>query len=169
MPLAGTLRDNLVMGLGDIGDAEIMQVAETTRLSAMIATRPEGLALPIQEGGRGLSGGQRSLVGINRLLLAEPKIWLLDEPTAALDQATEAAALDAIDSRLGEDSILVAVTQKIPLLPRFGRIIVMAGGRIIRDGPSGDVLREMMPKAPPGEGEAQTRTVNTRIASRKAS
>lgn len=169
MPLAGTLRDNLVMGLGDIGDAEIMQVAETTRLSAMIATRPEGLALPIQEGGRGLSGGQRSLVGINRLLLAEPKIWLLDEPTAALDQATEAAALDAIDSRLGEDSILVAVTHKIPLLPRFGRIIVMAGGRIIRDGPSGDVLREMMPKAPPGEGEAQTRTVNTRIASRKAS
>ncbi|MCP5397076.1 MAG: ATP-binding cassette domain-containing protein [Sphingomonadaceae bacterium] len=156
----GTLRDNLAMGVGDVSDAEIMAVAEKTRLSGLIASRQEGLALPIQEGGRGLSGGQRSLVGINRLLLSDPKVWLLDEPTASLDQNTELAALDAIDAELDKDAILVMVTHKLPLLTRFTRIIAMAGGKIIRDGPTAEVLRDIMPKAPAGQGGPQRRPVS---------
>ncbi|MXO90852.1 ATP-binding cassette domain-containing protein [Altererythrobacter aquaemixtae] len=148
----GTLRDNLVMGLGDVTDPEIMEVARTTKLDNLIAAREDGLALQIQEGGIGLSGGQRSLVGINRLLLSSPKVWLLDEPTASLDQLTETAALDAIDSVLEDDSILIMVTHKIQLLTRFSRIVVMANGKIIRDGPTQDVLRDMMPKSISGKG-----------------
>ena len=164
----GTLRDNLVMGIGDITDPEIMEVARTTKLDGMIAARQEGLALPIQEGGRGLSGGQRSLVGINRLLLSNSRVWLLDEPTASLDQSTEGAALDAIESALDDSAILVMVTHKIPLLTRFTRIIVMAGGKIIRDGPAKDILREMMPKAPSGltDGEG---IVTSKMRAKKAS
>jgi ATP-binding cassette subfamily C protein LapB len=143
----GTLRDNLTMGLGDLGDADIMAVAKETRLDAMIASRSEGLSLPIQEGGRGLSGGQRSLVGINRLIHAAPHVWLLDEPTAALDQATEAAALDAIFQRLKPDDIFVMVTHKPQLLPRFGRIFVLAGGKVGRDGPAQEVLLELLPRS----------------------
>jgi ATP-binding cassette subfamily C protein LapB len=140
----GTLRDNLVMGLGDISDQEIMDVAKTTRLDQMIAGRPEGLALQIQEGGRGLSGGQRSLVGLNRLLHGRPCVWLLDEPSAALDQGTEAAVLDAIDWAMDKDGILVMVTHKPQLLSRFSRIIVMSGGRITKDGPADEVLRKII-------------------------
>lgn len=168
----GTLRDNLAMGIGDVTDPEIMEVAKMTKLDGMIAARQDGLALQIQEGGRGLSGGQRSLVGINRLLLSDPKVWLLDEPTASLDQNTEMAVLDAIDKALDHDSILVMVTHKIPLLTRFTRIIVMAGGKIIRDGPTKDVLRDMMPKNLPAavgaKREPLTGTVTSTISGKKA-
>ena len=149
----GTLRDNLAMGLGDVGDAAIMQAAKATRLETMIGSHPEGLAMRIQEGGRGLSGGQRSLVGINRLLHAAPSVWLLDEPTASLDQTTELAALETIESRLGAEDIMVMVTHKPQLLARFGRIIVMAGGKIVRDGPAREIMRELMPRA--SQGAAQ--------------
>jgi len=151
----GTLRDNLTMGLGDVGDAAIMQEAKATRLDAMIASHPEGLAMRIQEGGRGLSGGQRSLVGINRLLHAAPSIWLLDEPTAALDQTTELAALVAIERRLGAEDIMVMVTHKPQLLGRFSRIIVMAGGKVVRDGPAREIMRELMPRTRPAQNAPQ--------------
>jgi len=143
----GTLRDNIVMGLGDVPDAQIMELAAATRLDGMIAAQPDGLMRQIQEGGRGLSGGQRSLVGITRLLLADPKVWLLDEPTASLDQNTESAALEQIEKRLADGATLVMVTHKPQLLTRFSRIIVMAGGKIVRDGQAADIIREMAPRA----------------------
>ncbi|WP_347303363.1 ATP-binding cassette domain-containing protein [Croceibacterium sp. TMG7-5b_MA50] len=158
----GTLRDNLTMGLGEVGDAAIMDKAKATRLEVMIASHPQGLAMQIQEGGRGLSGGQRSLVGINRLLHAAPSVWLLDEPSAALDQLTETAALDAIDRQMASDDILVMVTHKLQLLSRFNRIIVMREGRIVRDGKAQDIIAELAgPRRPgaPGQGQGRPRPV----------
>lgn len=145
----GTLRDNIVMGLGDVSDEEIMELAKTTKLDGLVAAQQDGLSRQIQEGGRGLSGGQRSLVGINRMLHARPAIWLLDEPTAALDQATEVVVLEAIEGALQPDDILFIVTHKMQLLRRFNRIIVMAGGKVVRDGPAQDIIREMRPKRAP--------------------
>ena len=150
----GTLRDNLAMGLGDLDDAEIMAVAQETRLDGLVAARPEGLAMPIEEGGRGLSGGQISLVGINRLIHAAPLVWLLDEPTAALDQGTEAAALDAMFRRIGPQDIFVMVTHKPQLLPRFDRILVLSGGKVVRDGPALEVLQELLPRPRSTSGDA---------------
>ena len=146
------MRDNLAMGIGDVTDEEIMEVARRTRLDAMIAGQQDGLSLQIQEGGRGLSGGQRAMVGINRLLLSEPKIWLLDEPTAALDEATETAALGAIFAQLEADSILVMVTHKMKLLERFDRIIVMANGQITKDGSTESFKQELQARAAQARG-----------------
>src|SRR5690606_15545849 len=70
----GSLRDNLLLGLADPGDDRIMEVAQKTGLAAMITNHPRGLDLPIAEGGRGLSGGQRVLTGLTRILLGEPKL-----------------------------------------------------------------------------------------------
>ncbi|WP_439533732.1 ATP-binding cassette domain-containing protein [Polymorphobacter sp.] len=136
----GSLRDNLSIGLGHVTDDDILAVATRTGLNALIAGHPQGLDLQIKEGGTGLSGGQRSLVGLNRLLLGRPGILLLDEPTANLDQASERAMFGALDETVGAQGTLVMVTHRLQLLPRFQRVIVMTGGRIVSDGPAADML-----------------------------
>ncbi len=111
----GTLRENLLLGLPDPGDDRIMEVAQQTGLSKLITRIERGLDLQINEGGRGLSGGQRVLTGLTRLLLAKPKLLLLDEPTANLDVDTEALVLRAIQEKLEPDTTLILVTHKLQL------------------------------------------------------
>ena len=136
----GSLRENLLMGLSDPGDAAVMEAARTTGLHLVIAAHPLGLDLPIAEGGTGLSGGQRTLVGLTRLLLAEPSLWLLDEPTSNLDGGTEGAVIAALRARLTTGSTLVLVTHKMSLLSLVNRVIVLANGRVTHDGPTDAVL-----------------------------
>ena len=67
---------------------------------AAVQKHPQGVQLPISEGGAGLSGGQRQLVGITRMVLQNPRIWLLDEPTASLDTEAEAKLIEGIRKAL---------------------------------------------------------------------
>jgi len=83
--LQGTLRDNLTLGITPPNDSALLDAAKLTGLDRVINKHPLGLGLPIQEDGRGLSGGQRQLLGLTRLLLRQPAVLLLDEPTAAMD------------------------------------------------------------------------------------
>ncbi|HWW65365.1 MAG TPA: ATP-binding cassette domain-containing protein [Sphingomonadaceae bacterium] len=139
----GTLRDNLLLGLSDPGDNVVLEAARKTGLAQLISSHPLGLDLPIDEGGRGLSGGQRTLTGLTRLALVEPRLWLLDEPTAHLDQGTEAVVLDAIAARMGPASSFVLVTHKLSLLSLVDRVIVLVNGRIGLDGPTSEVLARL--------------------------
>ena len=148
----GTLRENLLMGLSDPGDAAVMSAASATGLAAVIAAHPLGLDLPIAEGGTGLSGGQRTLTGLTRLLLANPSLWLLDEPTSNLDSSTESAAMGAIRQRVAGGATMVLVTHKLALLQLVDRVIVLQNGRITHDGPTGDVLSALQ-----ATGTAQVR------------
>ena len=141
----GSLREQLTFGISDPGDDAILAAAEATGLHKLIAAHPKGLELPISEGGRGVSGGQRALVGLTRLMLAKPKILLLDEPTAALDQETEEQALRAIVGNLDANDALVMVTHKISLLNMVQRLIVVVNGKIIFDGPTAAVLQKLSP------------------------
>ena len=141
----GSLREQLTFGISDPGDDAILAAAEATGLNKLISAHPKGLELPISEGGRGVSGGQRALVGLTRLMLAKPKILLLDEPTAALDQETEEQALRAIVGNLETNDALVMVTHKISLLNMVQRLIVVVNGKIIFDGPTAAVLQKLSP------------------------
>lgn len=154
---AGTLRENLVLGLPDPGDDAVMRAAERTGLlEAVIATDQRGLERPIAEGGIGLSGGQRQLVHITRALLRQPTIWLLDEPTASMDHALEVRVVQALQEELQarQRSTLVLVTHKPQMLALVDRIIVFAKQRIVLDGPRDEVLRKLTEKPAPARSEA---------------
>jgi ATP-binding cassette subfamily C protein LapB len=144
----GTLRENLLMGLGNVSDDDLVRCAQQTGLASMIAAHPKGLDLMLSEGGRGLSGGQRGLVGMTRLLLGKPAFMLLDEPTARLDQSTEQMVMNSVLQQLAPDHGLVIVTHRLQLLSAVQRVIVMAQGRVILDGPTADVVAKLTAKRP---------------------
>lgn len=141
----GSLREQLTFGISDPGDDAILAAAQATGLDKLIGAHPKGLELPISEGGKGVSGGQRALVGLTRLLLVKPKILLLDEPTAALDQESEERALRAITGNLETNDALVMVTHKLSLLNMVQRVIVVVNGKIMLDGPTAAVLQKLRP------------------------
>lgn len=141
---AGTLRENLILGLIDPGDDVIMDAARTTGLlSAVIAVHPQGMQQMIHEGGTGLSSGQRQLVNLTRVFLRKPCIWLLDEPTSSVDSALEQHILHALAQALTPKDVLVVVTHKPELLKLVDRIIVVANHQIVMDGPKDVVLQRL--------------------------
>jgi ATP-binding cassette subfamily C protein LapB len=136
----GTLRENLTIGLPSPSDEQVLQAARLTGLDQAIAAHPKGLALAISEGGRGLSGGQRQLVGLTRLLIAQPSVVLLDEPTASMDGDLERFVMGRLVGHLRRDTVLVIVTHKTALLQHVDRILVVDRGRLAMDGPRDAVL-----------------------------
>jgi ATP-binding cassette subfamily C protein LapB len=141
---AGTLRENLILGLIDPGDDVILEAARTTGLmQSVISAHPQGLQQMIHEGGSGLSSGQRQLVNLTRVFLRRPRIWLLDEPTASMDGALEQHILAALSRSLQPEDVLVVVTHKPELLRLVGRIIVVANHQIVMDGPKDVVLQRL--------------------------
>ena len=146
---AGTLRENLILGQIDPGDEAIYQAArQTGLLSAVITSHPRGLQQVIFEGGSGLSGGQRQLVNLTRIFLRRPTIWLLDEPTAAMDRDTELLVSRALHQAILPGNTLVLVTHKADMLELVDRLIVIADHQIVIDGPKALVLQKLQTRQP---------------------
>jgi ATP-binding cassette, subfamily C, bacterial LapB len=145
----GTLRDNLLIGLPDPGDDTIMNATRETGLVSLIREHPMGLDLPISEGGKGLSGGQRQLVAFTRMVLTKPSVWLLDEPTASMDADTEQLCIGMLKNRIQIQHTMVIVTHKPTLLPLANRIIVMGKQSVLLDGPRDQVLQQLIDRGSP--------------------
>jgi ATP-binding cassette subfamily C protein LapB len=140
----GTLRDNLLVGMTDPGDEILKAVALQTGLQhAVLANHPLGFDLPIQEGGQGLSGGQRQLVNLTRVFLRRPRIWLMDEPTAAMDRQLADHVTNALKQALRPQDTLVLVTHKPEMLTLVDRLVVIAKHEIFLDGPKEQVIRQL--------------------------
>ena len=137
---AGTLKENLTAGLPEISDEALIEACQQTGLYGVVRAHPKGVEMPISEGGGGMSGGQRQLIGITRLVLQRPSVWLLDEPTSSMDDATEKLALQLFANPASSHQTMLLVTHKPSVLPLVNRLIVMAGGRIVLDGPRDAVL-----------------------------
>lgn len=140
---SGTLRENLLIGIPDPGDDVIRAAAEKSGLLSVISNHPKGWDLPIAEGGKGLSGGQRQLVAFTRLLISHPRLWLLDEPTASMDSGTEERCVRALQAELQSEDTLVLVTHKPTLLPLVDRLIVIANHQIVMDGPRDEIVKRL--------------------------
>lgn len=93
----------------------------------------------VQEGGLGLSGGQRQTLLLARLLVRQPRVLLLDEPTAAYDELAEKRFIERLQPWLDGRTLVVA-THRQSILALVDRIIVVDNGRILRDGSKQDIL-----------------------------
>ncbi|MEN8770349.1 MAG: ATP-binding cassette domain-containing protein [Glaciecola sp.] len=152
---SGTLRENLILGLVDPGDDVILQAAEITGLhQALVSRHPMGLECPIAEGGTGLSGGQKQLVNLTKVFLRQPKVWLLDEPTASIDRTFELKVTHALKRHIKTDDTLVLITHKPEMLSLVDRVIVVVDQKIMLDGPKEPVLQKLQEKTQQAQSAA---------------
>ncbi|MFX0594110.1 thiol reductant ABC exporter subunit CydD [Melissospora conviva] len=126
---AGSVADNITLGRPDAPPAQIDAAIRAAALDEVIAGLPDGLATQLGERGYGLSSGQRQRVALARAFLRDARIVLLDEPTARLDAASEAAVLDATRKLVaGRTALLVA--HRPALLDEADRILRIEDGRV---------------------------------------
>ena len=143
---AGTLRDNLIFGMIGIGDEQIIEAAKLTGLIGLINALPNGLDTVVPEGGESVSGGQKQLIALTRMIVANKKIILLDEPTASMDEGTERQIISMLHQKLSPDQTMVVVTHKPIVLNMVDRIIVLTPNGIAVDGTKEEVLAKLTPK-----------------------
>ncbi|QFU01918.1 Toxin RTX-I translocation ATP-binding protein [Halomonas sp. THAF5a] len=140
----GSLRDNIVAGGGSDGvdDEALLRAIKLSGLDGLVNAHPQGVDLPVGERGQMLSGGQRQAVAIARALVHDPRILLLDEPTSAMDHASE-EAFKANLKAYGQGKTLVIVTHRTSLLSLVDRIVVIDAGKVVADGPRDKVVEAL--------------------------
>lgn len=138
----GTLRENLTLGAPHASDAALLKMLAQMGLADFVQRLPDGLDHMILEGGIGLSGGQRQGLLLARILLRNPKVLLLDEPTASFDEVSEAAVIEVL-GQLGRDVSVIVATHRPALLRIVDRLVVLNNGAIVMDGPKNEVLAQL--------------------------
>jgi len=136
-----SLRANIAFGeaSGAIDESRMRECVEVAQLSATVAELPQGLDTIVGERGVRLSGGQRQRVAIARALYQDPPVLVLDEGTSALDGATEAELVSAID-RARRSRTLIAVAHRLSTLTSADRILVFVDGRIADQGSYAELM-----------------------------
>lgn len=134
-----TIRSNLLLANPEATDEEIWDALRRARLQDLISSLPDGLETMVGERGYRLSGGERQRMTIARLLLAQPRIVVLDEATAALDSTSEAAVQAALTEAL-EGRTAVVIAHRLSTIRNADRILVVEDGRIAEQGTHTELL-----------------------------
>lgn len=129
----GTIADNLRMAAPDATGADLDRVARVARLDEVVERLPNGWDTRVGEAGSTLSGGEKQRVSIARALLKDAPVVLLDEATAALDPANEAAVAGAI-AELARERTVIVVAHRLSTVVAADRILVLDQGRITEHG-----------------------------------
>lgn len=136
---AGTVLDNLRYGVPDAGEEQVRAAARGVGADEVFAALPQGYHTRLDEGGGGLSTGQRQLVAFTRALLTDPAIVILDEATASVDVQTEARMQRGLATLLaGRTAVIIA--HRLSTIVGADLIAVVDGGRITETGTHAELL-----------------------------
>jgi ATP-binding cassette subfamily C protein LapB len=140
--LSGSLRENLTLGMIGIDDVQIIEACKQSGLIQLVNSLPKGLDTDIPDGSDSVSSGQRQLIGLTRLIILNPKIWLLDEPTANIDEMSEKLILNFFNNNI-LDRTLILISHKQSNFTIVNRLILMNQNSIILDGNKEDVISKL--------------------------
>jgi ATP-binding cassette subfamily C protein LapB len=143
----GRLRDNITLGKPAATDEEVVNAARLAGVEQFIAGHPLGYEMPISEGGRSLSGGQKQAIGLARAMIRNPKIIFMDEPTAHFDVRSEAEFLERLKSIAKTEMTIIVSTHRPSLLSLVNRILVFERGKLVADGPREAILATLQATA----------------------
>jgi ATP-binding cassette subfamily C exporter for protease/lipase len=150
----GTIAENIAR-FGELDPPQVIEAAQRAGLHEMILRFPKGYDTPIGAGGSVLSGGQRQRVALARALYGDPRLLVLDEPNANLDDAGEAALVEAVRDLKARGRTVFLVTHRMSALAVVDRLLVLQNGVAIADGPRDAVLAALRGQQPqPGPGPA---------------
>ncbi|NUS62377.1 MAG: ABC transporter ATP-binding protein [Saccharothrix sp.] len=134
-----SIRSNLLLAQPGATDEELWEVLGRARLADLVASLPDGLDTVVGERGYRLSGGERQRLTIARLLLAKPRVVILDEATAHLDSTSEAAVQAALGEALhGRTAVVIA--HRLSTIRAADLILVVEAGRVVERGTHAELL-----------------------------
>jgi ATP-binding cassette, subfamily B, bacterial len=134
-----SVRANLLLARPEATEDELWDVLERARLADLVASLPDGLDTVVGERGYRLSGGERQRLTIARLLLARPRMVILDEATAHLDSTSEAAVQAALTEALAGRTALV-IAHRLSTVRAADLILVIEDGRVVQSGTHDELL-----------------------------
>jgi ATP-binding cassette subfamily C protein len=134
-----SIASNLRLARPDATEADMWEAIRQARLETMIRSLPDGLDTVVGERGYRLSGGERQRLTIARLLIAQPRVVILDEATAALDSTNEAAVQAALGAAL-EGRTAVVIAHRLSTVRAADAILVVEDGRIVERGTHTELL-----------------------------
>ena len=138
---SGSIKDNIKYGRPDASDNDVIEAAKAAHIHHFIKTLPNGYNMVLNEETSNVSAGQKQLLTIARVILADPKILILDEATSSIDTRTEIQIQSAMDNLMkGRTSFIIA--HRLSTIKNADLILVMNEGDIVEQGTHDELLKK---------------------------
>ena len=138
---SGTIADNVRLAQPEASDEEVVRALDEIGALTRFEALPDGIGTDVQTRGVRLSAGERQLVGIARVALADPAVIVLDEATSSLDPATEAAVEQALAAVVAGRTVII-IAHRLSTAERADRVVVMDHGRVVEVASHDDLVEQ---------------------------